>query len=292
TDSTNLISNNIQIFYNFIKIFLFISFTFCRHEQGFFYSLAERKFLTNSRNKDDLIELTTSMPTPFAIIDNKNNTVTIKVTHIENENPDGSKVFDSSRSNYDLISYDYHGSDNQQFQLSYVGNDTIKLITNGRCITTEKGFKYLTETDCSDSPGQLFRWVTKKDENKIREYLRRCDQANNKNSNYYGNYDDYGNPDNRRRRPYDKNSYDRGPRDSYDRGPFDRPRDTYDRGPFDRPRDSYDRGPRYDRGEYRNSPRDPFNDRDRDRLLSNCLGLNENELRDKLYDLKAIANDT
>lgn len=274
-------SKYIAKFRPMIHIVVFLTlFISARHESGYLYSIAERKFLSyNERGNEDLIFLTKEMPKPLGIVYNGNNSVSIKTNQVESESLDGSNVFDSSRSNYDLISYSYHGSDNQQFQMTYVGNDTMKLITGGRCITTEKGFKFLTEVDCSDSPGQLFRWVPRKDEGRIREYLRKCQQARHEPSDRSyrsrsGGYNDRG---------YDRNPY---PRDSY--YPDNNRQDSY--------QPDYRSGPMRD--EYRNSPRDPFSSNrdsyspyEKDRVLTKCLGLNENDLRERLNDLKAIAAD-
>ncbi|ELQ75731.1 putative Ricin B-related lectin protein [Trachipleistophora hominis] len=267
-------------------------------EEGYIYSVDERKFLDYQHKQEGLVFVEYDhMPPVFKMVETESGAV-----FIEAENGD---VFDSSRSNYDLILFKKHGGWNQQFVLETVPRDMIKLRVGDRCMTTEKNMKYLTEVDCdtfSKKPGQFFKWISKKDENVVRDFIERCKHSGRRKRPRYDDeaYDDDEYPDGyspryprrshgqpyrkrprvRRRGDGTRDDYDNEPRDydrrDYDRRDYDR-RDN-DRRPYDRPYDAYDDSS-YD-----------GNDR-RARRFDSCLGINEDDLRDKLYDLRAIANN-
>ena len=248
-------------------------------EEGYFYSIAENKFLGHQGRTNTLIFTTVKMPQTFRIVrnpDSSNQSVIIKTTQTQNESLEGASVLDSSARNHDLLSYEYHGNENQQIEILFLANEILKLKNGGMCITTEKGHKYLTSMECSDSPGQEFKWVPRKDERKVSEYVQQCEnRGRNRNPNPRDSRDrDSRDRPDRRSSPHDSYPRDSYPRDSYPRDSYDKPRDSY-------PHDSYDRP-------------DGYSEPEQHRFLSDCFGLDETDLQRKLQDLQALAqnNDT
>ncbi|ELA46140.1 hypothetical protein VCUG_02375 [Vavraia culicis subsp. floridensis] len=250
-------------------------------EEGYIYSVDERKFLDYQHKQDALVFVEYDhMPPAFRMVETESGAV-----FLEDEN---GNALDSSRSNYDLILFKKHGGWNQQFSLVTVPRDMVKLRVGNRCMTTEKNMKYLTEVDCdtfSNKPGQFFKWISKKDEQVVRDYIERCRRGGRRRGPRYNDdaYDDEY-PRRGRDRPYRRRPRVRrrgdGTRDDYEPQDYDR-RDyddrDYDRRSYDRPYDAYD---------------DSSHDNERwDQRLKPCLNLNEDKLRDKLYDLRAIANN-
>lgn len=278
-------------------------------EEGYLYSVDEKKFIDYENGPESLVYLThRHMPRTLRMVEK----VPGKV-QFETEN---GYALDSSRSTFDLILYDKHDNWNQQFTIETMPHGMIKLRVGEKCMSTERNMKYLTEMDCdtyANSPGQFFKWISVDDEDVVREFIEEC-----------------GGHNSRRRHSNDRDKdRDRDRDRDYDGRDGRRPGRGRDRDK-DRDRDDYVRRPgrgrdhRPDRGHNRDKDVDRDVDRDRDRdylhdgyrrrhyikrdddstydsstydnhrrrSVDHCLGIDDNGMKETIDDLRALTGIT
>ncbi|KAK1347974.1 hypothetical protein CWI38_1188p0010 [Hamiltosporidium tvaerminnensis] len=173
----NRLNNMMQCILFTIFLLRFRYFVRGIEEEGYLYSIDEKKFLSydrkNSNNDQRIYLVNDEMPNLFLMEEHfggGDSILYLAATDKKN------LVLDDSRSTYELISWEKHGSANQRFSLKMVPYNRIKLEVMGKCISTNHHSDYLKEEICDNfesSRGQYFRWIPKKYHQIVEETIDR-----------------------------------------------------------------------------------------------------------------------
>ncbi|KAF7683187.1 hypothetical protein TCON_1604 [Astathelohania contejeani] len=156
-----------------IKIILFILWVARGTEAGYFYSVDEHKFLTYDTKFDGrrIYTVKSKMPRSFGIKESGEGiNLIIKALEIHKKK----QVIDISKSSGYLITYAYHGGENQKFILATALHGMVKLYVGDKCVSIQQDSRFLKEENCNAydvSPGQYFRWFPMAQKSVVRNLI-------------------------------------------------------------------------------------------------------------------------
>lgn len=143
---------------------LFFISVYCLVEEGYFYSVKAKKFLTYHPTRIEsriFLAAENIRPKKFRINELKPPySGSVRITPVERDPKD--VVLDKSGYNSDLIQYSEHGDTNQIVTMEIVPKMLVKLKVDGKCFTTPVDKYYLRAVECKnfeEDPGQYFRWI-------------------------------------------------------------------------------------------------------------------------------------